>query len=170
MNTESDSIEIEINDTQNYVRVDHAWLEGLARRTLRDQGIERAAVSIALVDDAMIEEVNRFHLGHDWPTDVVTFRLSDSDDPVLSAELVISAQMARLTALIAGIEVEAELALYVVHGLLHLCGYDDSTAKGAAEMRRQEAEALRRKGLTHTFMAGLRARADVSAPAPEVLT
>ena len=98
-----------------------------SRRLVREVLIGRGSrpISIALVDDATIHAVNRRHLAHDWPTDVISFRLSEVDDDELAGELVVSAEMAATTARQAGVGAWDELALYVVHGLLHLCGYDD---------------------------------------------
>jgi probable rRNA maturation factor len=151
MNT--NTIDVDINDTQGHLRVDRAWLLALVRRTLAAQATERASVSIALVGDATIAEVNERHLGHEGPTDVITFPLSGPDEEVLAGELVVSVETAARMAAEAGVEGRAELALYVVHGLLHLCGHDDRTEAGAAEMRRLEAEALAREGFSHTFAA-----------------
>ena len=78
------------------------------------------------MDDATIHAINRRHLAHDWPTDVISFVLSEPDDPALAAELVVSAEMAVVDRPGAwGPTRRSELALYVVHGLLHLCGLDD---------------------------------------------
>lgn len=151
MQTDQDGIEIDVSDTQAQLRVDPAALARLALRVLRGEGVTKAAVSIALVDDARIHEINREHLGHDWSTDVITFRLSDDDEDVLAGELVISAEMAATTACAAGCDPDAELSLYLVHGLLHLCGLDDRTAADAAVMRRREAEVLAREGVANTF-------------------
>ena len=76
------------------IRVDPAALEDLVRLVLASHRRERASISIALVDDAAIHAVNRTHLGHDWPTDVISFPLSAPDDSVLAGELVVSAEMA----------------------------------------------------------------------------
>jgi probable rRNA maturation factor len=144
-------IEVEISDGQQFLDVDHAALSGLARRTLAAQGIEAASISVALVDNATIHAINRRHLAHDWPTDVISFTLSEPGDVALAGELVISAEMAVATAREAGAEPFAELALYVVHGLLHLCGLDDQAEADAAAMRRREAEILASEGLINTF-------------------
>jgi probable rRNA maturation factor len=141
------SIEVEISDTQGYLKVERATLVGLVERTLTGLGCARASISIALLDDATIRAVNRAHLGRDRPTDVISFRLSEPDDRVLSGELVISVQTACATALQIGAEPGEELALYVVHGLLHLCGYDDASEAERSMMRRREGEILTREGL-----------------------
>lgn len=145
------SIEVEISDTQSHLAADPAFIEAFVRRALALEGVERASISIALVDDPTIHAINRRHLAHDWPTDVITFVLSEPDDPVLAAELVVSAEMAASTARDAGVDPRSELALYLVHGLLHLCGFDDQTLEAADEMRRREGEILALEGLINTF-------------------
>ncbi len=145
------SIEVEISDTQSHLATDPAFIEALVRRVLLLEGVERASISIALVDDPTIQAINRRHLDHDWPTDVITFVLSEPDDPNLAAELVVSAEMAASTARDVGVDPRSELALYVVHGLLHLCGLDDQTPEDADVMRRREGEILSLEGLINTY-------------------
>jgi probable rRNA maturation factor len=149
-------IEVDVSDTQGHLGVDPGFLATLARRVLAGEGVAAGAVSIAVVDDATIHALNRGHLAHDWPTDVLSFRLSDADDPFLAGELVVSAERATAVARRFAVDPHAELALYVVHGLLHLCGYDDRVASDTAAMRCREGEILAREGLTNTFpLAGL---------------
>jgi len=144
-------IEVEISDTQSHLPIDRDALARLARRALAAQGVGHASISIAVVDDPTIRAINARHLGHDWPTDVISFGLSDPGDPGLAGELVVSAEMAAATARASGVEPFAELALYVVHGLLHLSGLDDSTPDEAAAMRRREGEVLAGLGLANPF-------------------
>ena len=143
--TVESAVIVEVSDTQSHLVVDEDALAGLVRDTLRHEGFQRASISIALVDDATIHALNRRHLGHDWPTDVITFRLSDPDEPELAAELVVSAEMAKTTADEEGKRPVDELMLYVVHGLLHLCGEDDGSPEQSARMRLREAEILARE-------------------------
>jgi probable rRNA maturation factor len=143
---------VDVGDTQGHLTgLDRGQLAEVARRVLEAEGIARAEVSIAVVDDPTIHDLNRLHLDHDEPTDVISFVLSDSDDPVFSGELVVSAEMAAATARDAGADPRAELALYVVHGLLHLCGLDDRDPESEAEMRRSEERILAAEGLINTF-------------------
>ena len=136
------SIEIEIADTQAHMKVDQAVLKSLVRDVLIALDHPAASISIALVDSATIHRLNERYLGHDWPTDVITFPLSDALDPALSGELVISTEMAVTVARETGGKPLDELALYVVHGLLHLCGHDDSTEELSAAMHRRQSELL----------------------------
>jgi probable rRNA maturation factor len=146
-----DTIEVEISDTQGHLRTDPSEVIDLARRVLMGEGRRNASISIALVDEASIHALNRVHLSHDWPTDVISFTLSNPDDPILAGELVVSAEMAVATAIEDGVQPRDELALYIVHGLLHLCGYDDSTDAEAAEMRRREDEILTGSGYANPW-------------------
>jgi probable rRNA maturation factor len=146
-----EAIEVEISDTQAHLHVAPEELTGLVRTVLTAEGRRRASISIALVDQAAIHAINRSHLGHDWPTDVISFPLSDPADPMLAGELVVSAEMAAATAAEIGVDPRDELALYVVHGLLHLCGYDDLSETEAAAMRRREDELLTACGRPNPF-------------------
>lgn len=146
---------VEISDTQSHMQVDYLFLRRVVSETLLANEVNGAAISIALVDDTGIQAINRRHLGHDWPTDVITFALSEPADETLAGEVIVSAEMAATTARKAFVSPSDELALYVVHGLLHLCGYDDSTADDRCVMRRREGEVLARLGLPNTFPAVL---------------
>src|SRR4051812_4616759 len=62
-------IVVEISDTQAHLAIDPEALARLVRGVLTGEGVERAAISLALVDDATIRDLNERHLNHDWPTD-----------------------------------------------------------------------------------------------------
>ena len=143
--------EITINNTQGHLEVDTESLRDMVGRVLLGEGVEQAEISIVLVDDRAIHAINNRHLGHDWPTDVITFPLSEPDDPTLAGELIVSVEMAVTTARQAGTNPRDELALYLIHGLLHLCGYDDQTAEDRTRIRQREDEILTTEGLTNTF-------------------
>lgn len=140
------AITVDVSDTQALLSVRPDLLAALARTVLVREQVQRASLSLALVDNATIHDLNRRYLNHDWPTDVISFLLSDPGDPELSGELVVSAEMAVEAARASSSDPAAELALYVVHGVLHLCGYDDQTEAGIAIMRRREAEILAAAG------------------------
>ncbi len=144
--------EITINNNQGHLPIDPEVLRGLAGRVLLGEGVSQAEISIILVDDRAIQAINDRHLGHNWPTDVITFPLSEPGEVPLAGELVISTEMAATTAQQAGTDPAAELALYLVHGLLHLCGYDDQTPEDRTRIRGREDEVLTAAGLTNTFL------------------
>jgi probable rRNA maturation factor len=136
------SIEIEVSDTQAHMQVDRADVMRIVRHVLLAENRADASISIALVDNDTIHRLNVKHLGHDWPTDVITFPLSGASDLALAGELVVSAETAVTSAREMGSDARRELALYLIHGLLHLCGYDDSNEAAAAAMNRRQSELL----------------------------
>ena len=142
---------IEISNSQIHLPIDPEVVREITRRVLDGERIADASISIAFVDDPAIHAINRRHLDHDWPTDVITFRLSEPGEETLDAELVISAEMAAVTARESGADPNSELMLYLVHGLLHLCGYDDVSEESIEAMRKREDEVLQREGLANTF-------------------
>ena len=109
--------------------------------------LSKATISIAIVDDTQIRKVNKQFLNQDIPTDCLSFNLSENDtNSVKSFELVVNAEMAVRQANLRGHSSEAELALYITHGLLHNLGFDDSTQKQAEKMHNIEDEILQQLG------------------------
>jgi probable rRNA maturation factor len=101
-----------------------------------------AEVEVVLTNDAVIARLNRQFLGHRGATDVLAF----PDDPQaghrLIGEVVISVERARRQAREADWPVRHEVALLLVHGILHLGGWEDHTARGTARMRAAERAIL----------------------------
>ena len=113
---------------------------------LAGEGIQRANISVAIVDDREIHDLNRRFLNHDYPTDVLSFVLEQAEGFV-EGEIVISADTAAEFASRFGWAPADELLLYAVHGTLHLVGYDDQTAQAQNEMRERETVYLSQFGL-----------------------
>src|SRR3954469_19086734 len=127
--------------------LDFQTLKAAAVAVLEGEGVREAKVTLAFVDNAHIHRLNKQFLDHDEPTDVLTFPYTDAGARKLEGEVVIGYEVAKENAADRGHEVNLELLLYVVHGCLHLCGYDDTTDKAAAEMRAKEREYLVKLGL-----------------------
>jgi len=138
---------IAIASPQETVPIDRGRMREIVRAVLAGEDIADAEISLAFVDNATIHALNRRYLDHDEPTDVLSFPLSEPNAKQLAGELVIGAEVAQAQAQERGHDVQAELALYVIHGLLHLCGCDDKTPAAAQEMRRRERHYLATLGL-----------------------
>ena len=138
---------IAIATPQEVVAVNRKRVREVVRAVLDGEGIADAEISLAFVDSPTIHTLNKRYLDHDEPTDVLSFPLSEPNAKRLAGELVIGVEVAQAQARERGHEVQQELALYVIHGLLHLCGYDDKDDAGAAEMRRRERFHLQALGL-----------------------
>lgn len=126
--------------------VDETPLRRAVRMILHDASIPQATVSVAVVDDPTIHQLNRRYLDHDDATDVLSFLLQREADR-LEGEVVVSAETAQRVARRFGWSPADELLLYVIHGTLHLVGYDDQTPSERAAMREQERAYLARFGL-----------------------
>ena len=138
---------IAIATPQETVAVDRKRVREVVRAVLDGEGVADAEISLAFVDNPTIQALNKRFLDHDEPTDVLSFPLSESKSERLAGEVVLGAEVARDEAQRRGHDVQAELALYVIHGLLHLCGYDDHEADDAEAMRERERHYLRLLGL-----------------------
>ncbi len=138
---------IAIATPQEVVAVDRKRVREIVRAVLDGEGVADAEISLAFVDNPTIHRLNQRYLQHDEPTDVLSFPLSEPNAARLAGELVIGVEVAVQQAADRGHDVQQELALYVIHGLLHLCGYDDKTDDAAGEMRQRERHYLRELGL-----------------------
>lgn len=139
-------IRVRVANHQTAVRVNRRRLCRAVRMVLRGEGIDRAEVSVAVVDDAAIRRLHLRYLGRDEPTDVLSFLLECSADG-LEGEIVVSGQTARRVAPKYRSTAAGELLLYVIHGALHLAGWSDATPGKRAAMRRREQEYLARLGI-----------------------
>src|SRR5574338_1163382 len=121
-------------------------LEHAARATLEheSQSLE-SELSIILTNDARLHELNLNYLGVNAPTDVLSFPASETD-PETGAryigDILISVPRAQAQADAAGHPLEAEVQLLVVHGVLHLLGYDHAQPEEKARMWKAQAEVL----------------------------
>ena len=141
--TPRDASPLEIHVASAGVRVSLARerVAALARAVLRAERVTRGSLSITFVDTRTIARLNREHLGHRGPTDIITFELATPARDTVSADVYISPDVARAQAAEYGCGVREELARLVVHGALHAVGWthpegDERTA--SAMWRRQE--------------------------------
>ncbi len=111
-----------------------------------------AEFSIALVGDRQMSALHQQFMSIPGPTDVLTFPLDvDNNGNAFSGEVVICVPEARRRARENGNSIANELLLYALHGMLHLCGYDDRTAREFAIMHRLEDDLLARMGVGPVF-------------------
>lgn len=105
-----------------------------------------ASVSVVFVGDREIARLHREWLADPTVTDVITFDLRGGEDAGCEAEIVVGAERARRVARERGVSPRRELLLYVVHGTLHLSGFDDHSPRERSAMRRAETRTLRALG------------------------
>lgn len=145
MSAVPESARVDITDRQKILSISKSWLERLVKRALAAEGIEQAEIGILLVDDRRIAKLHGAWFDDPTPTDVITFDLSVGER--LSGDIAVSTETARRMAREFGWTPRQEVAYYVVHGLLHLTGYDDHTPADRRAMRSRERAVMKAIGL-----------------------
>ena len=105
-------------------------------------------LEITLMSAEQLRELNRSWRKADYDTDVLSFSLSDGK--ALDGEIYVSLDFARTHCHTYGATYTEEVSRYIVHGMLHLLGYEDDTVRGARTMRRKEDQYLQSAGVTGT--------------------
>ena len=134
-------ISITITNRQKSLGIDRRRMRRAVQAVVRDAGIAEAQIGIAVVDDPTIAELHARYMNDRAPTDVLSFMLERSDQS-LEGEIVVSADTAIASAPEYGVTAGEELLLYVIHGALHLVGYNDIAPRQRAIMRSQEKKYL----------------------------
>ncbi|HXH20504.1 MAG TPA: rRNA maturation RNase YbeY [Dehalococcoidia bacterium] len=144
-------------------RLTPGMLRRVARAVMRAERVStEVGVEVALAGSDSVRELNRLYRGRDEPTDVLSFAAAESavafpetpgEAPSLG-EVVVCLEVAEEQARAAGNPVEAEAAHLVVHGLLHILGYDHEDVAGAERMQAREDELLRGLGYAGQFSHG----------------
>ena len=138
-----------------------SYLRRHLRRACRLLDTAMRELSVALVDDQAMAQMHERFLGISGPTDVLSFEIDhDARGRVVSGEIIVCVAEARRRAGRSKPAMRRELLLYALHGVLHLCGYDDRTASGFEMMHRMEDEILTRLGVGPVFAAFPRRRAE----------
>lgn len=139
-------IDVQVNSQQSLWRIREERLKEVVAAVLSGEGVTSASISVAVLDDAAIRQLNRRYLDHDYATDVLSFVLEQGDEG-LEGEVIVSAETAAREAPRFGWSADDELLLYVLHGTLHLVGYDDQREPDITRMRGKEQDYLARMGL-----------------------
>jgi probable rRNA maturation factor len=127
--------------------VESKLLSKIAHRALEVLGLSKVELSIALVSDAQIKRLNKLYRNKDKPTDVLSFPIGEKvEDWLILGDIVISVDTAKRQAQELGHSLEEELKRLLVHGLVHLLGYDHELG-GEEEKKFFELEAFVLKGL-----------------------
>jgi probable rRNA maturation factor len=129
---------------------DERWLSSHLESICGHIDREFHRVAVRVIDDAeMVDLHSRFH-NDPTPTDVLTFEASDPGDPV-DVDIAVCLDEARRNVVDRGHDVNRELLLYMLHGLLHCCGHDDHDAESHARMHAEEDRILVAIGVGPVF-------------------
>lgn len=169
--------EIDISCSHPTYQLDRSHLLKTLRHGLHVECVRNAVLSVTVVDSLTMHRLNREHLQHDYPTDVISFQLEwtsgdgraatpsqlptgRSANADIEGEVVVNADIAGEIAEQCGWSTKDELTLYAVHGMLHICGYDDQTGDERKIMRAREKAVLLGIGLTPQYHGPHRADDD----------
>lgn len=129
-------------ETGGFAEAEEDLLRDAVLRTLQAEGREVVELSLTVLDDEGIRELNRTWLGHDRPTDVIAFGLGEEGD--LVGDVYLGFEQARRQATEHGVSVREELARLTVHGTLHVLGHDhpEGEERWDSPMYRRQEEIL----------------------------
>lgn len=113
------------------------WLKTISK----SEGYEVGGINYIFCSDDYLLEINRQYLDHDYYTDIITFDNSE-EDKKLEGDIYVSIDRVKENAKDLNIEFETELRRVIVHGLLHLMGYEDTNGALKQQMRKKEDECL----------------------------
>lgn len=135
---------IEITNAHASRALDPVTLEALVRRAVEAEMFSVRSLGIVLADRATVHRLNREFLEHDYPTDVLSFSLDETaaTNRLIDGEVYVDLDTAAERAPEFSVSFETEAQRYVLHGVLHLMGYDDATDADRAAMRALEDEYL----------------------------
>jgi len=137
---------IGIENRQRLVPLDRRKIRRHLQVLLKRLAVEDAEVSLVFTDDEDMRTLNRDYLGRDWPTNVISFAQGEGQwghlHPQLLGDIVINAERARQDACAGELPFSDVLDFFMIHGLLHLLGYDHEggSSDEAERMERKENE------------------------------
>lgn len=149
------SVEINILIDEEYGGyLEISWLQNVAERALVTQGISsESELGLVVTSQQRVQQLNRRYLGRDMPTDVLAFAMlpgkgvppfvTPPDEVLHLGEVIISYPQAVLQAEEHRHPVKKEIAILIIHGVLHLLGYEDEEPKPKQQMVAREREILR---------------------------
>jgi probable rRNA maturation factor len=135
-----------ISNRQNRKKIPRKILEQTSQVILNDLGYPDHELSLLIVDDPQIEIINGEYLQHEGPTNVISFAMREGEfsqvSPFLLGDVVISADTAENEAVIAGISFRQRLIELLIHGMLHLVGFDHERDEAEAQIMETKSRNL----------------------------
>ena len=139
---------LEMLDEQDKLAVDIEKVRTICERVLDDHGVISGKINVVLVDSDTIQQYNRDFLQHDYPTDTISFTTEyRKEEGHLEGEVLICTEIAKERAAEFSWTADEEMLLYVVHGMLHLIGYDDADSEQRNVMQEKERTYLATLGI-----------------------
>ncbi len=137
---------LQIQNNQNKIKIDKSKIRGTVLKILKILDCADKEISLNFVDDIKIKQLNKQYLGKDKTTNVLSFSLRENEygdiNPQILGDIVISVETAQKDAAYGNFTVDQEIDFLIIHGLLHLLGYNhkNTTKKETSKMRKKERE------------------------------
>ena len=137
---------ISIQNQQKRLSVDTGRVRRSLKRMLKELGCKESEVSLLLVDDDQIREINKNYLQRDRPTNVISFAMTEGAfgevHPEILGDIILSVETAARDAMACDIDFMDEVEFLLIHGLLHLLGYNHENveSKESGKMKKLERE------------------------------
>jgi len=147
-------MKIEITNQQVLKKVNLKRACRIIRTIGRLLNLSSKKITFVFCDNRFIQKLNKKYFKKDMPTDVIAFNLADEDDRDYLGEVIISVEQAVRVARSLGLRWQDELLLYLIHGILHLIGYDDRTRAGRRRMERKQKAMLKHLGCRGSGVGG----------------
>ncbi|MGA2527164.1 MAG: rRNA maturation RNase YbeY [Smithellaceae bacterium] len=137
---------LQIQNNQKKIKINRRKIRSAILKILKILECADKEISINFVDDAKIKQLNKQYLGKDRATNVLSFSLREDEygniNPQVLGDIIISVEAAQKDAVYGNLTVDQEIDFLIIHGLLHLLGYDheNTTKKETSKMRKKERE------------------------------
>ena len=137
---------LQIQNNQKKIKINRRKIRSAILKILKILECADKEISINFVDDAKIKQLNKQYLGKDKATNVLSFSLREDEygniNPQVLGDIIISVETAQKAAVYGNLTVDQEIDFLIIHGLLHLLGYDheNTTTKETSKMRKKERE------------------------------
>ena len=135
------TLKIEIKNSQKKITINKKKIAYLAKQILKIKGLRHTELSILFVAKSRMRQLNKKFRKIEKPTDVLAFSM---DDPDLLGDVVICPEIAQRFAKIYKTTTKREICLYLIHGILHLLGYNDTNARNRSLMEKEQARILKK--------------------------
>jgi probable rRNA maturation factor len=139
-------MKLQIRNNQNKIKIDKRKIRGTVLKILKILNFEDKEISLSFVDDENIKQLNKQYLGKDKATNVISFSLREGEysniNPQILGDIIVSVETAQRDALYGKLTIAQEVDFLIIHGILHLLGYnhESTTKKEKNKMRQKEKE------------------------------
>ena len=139
-------MKLQIENSQNKIKIDQRMIRSTVSKILKTLDCADKEISLSFVDDENIKQLNKQYLGKDKATNVLSFSLLEGEygniNPQILGDIIVSVETAQRDALYGKLTIDQEIDFLIIHGILHLLGYnhENTTEKETKKMRQKEKE------------------------------